>query len=377
MEQVAGAPPDTHQICNGPLETDMAHQFNGARPIGHVRLHFREEGASKIPSSLSAVEQVDGSLWLGADESASVERLSTVDGVNFGSHESFRLADYFELPGGPNQEVDLEGLAWDDEAGRLLLTGSHSLRRKQPKDGESGKDALKTLSIVDRQTNRYLLGFLKLDHVHGDDGKPAPPSVADAAAAMPFTAVASELLDILAGNSLLSPFLTIPSKDNGFDIEGLAINGDCVFLGLRGPVLRGWATVLQVRLEQDGHLLKPAPVTSNGQQYLHHLLDLGGLGIRDLCVIDDDLLVLAGPTMELDGPIRLFRWRNALRNNEERRVDNSVLDLLFDIPWGERVDHAEGISLFRSGNGAARLLVVYDSPAKKRLHEGKYFEADL
>ncbi len=355
----------------------MAHQFNGARPIGHVRLHFREEGASKIPSSLSAVEQVDGSLWLGADESASVERLSTVDGVNFGSHESFRLADYFELPGGPNQEVDLEGLAWDDEAGRLWLTGSHSLRRKQPKDGESGKDALKTLSIVDRQTNRYLLGFLKLDHVHGDDGKPAPPSVADAAAAMPFTAVASELLDILAGNSLLSPFLTIPSKDNGFDIEGLAINGDCVFLGLRGPVLRGWATVLQVRLEQDGHLLKPAPVTSNGQQYLHHLLDLGGLGIRDLCVIDDDLLVLAGPTMELDGPIRLFRWRNALRNNEERRVDNSVLDLLFDIPWGERVDHAEGISLFRSGNGAARLLVVYDSPAKKRLHEGKYFEADL
>ena len=355
----------------------MAHQFNGAQPVGHVRLHFREEGASKIPSSLSAVEQVDGSLWLGADEAASVERLSTVDDVNFDSHESFRLAEYFELPGGPDQEVDLEGLAWDDEAGRLWLTGSHSLPRKQPKDGESGKDALKTLGVVDRQANRYLLGFLKLDHVHGDDGKRAPRPVAHAAAAMPFIADASELVDLLADNSLISPFLAIPSKDNGFDIEGLAVRGDSVFLGLRGPVLRGWATVLQLRLEQDGRLLKPGPIAGNGQKYLHHLLDLGGLGIRDLCVIDDDLLVLAGPTMELDGPIRLFRWRNALGNNEERRVDNSVLDLLFDIPWGERVDHAEGISLFRSGEGDPRLLVVYDSPAKKRLHEGKYFEADL
>jgi len=355
----------------------MAHQFNGAQPIGHVRLHFREGGASKIPSSLSAVEQVNGSLWLGADESASVERLSTVDDVNFDSHESFRLADNFKLPGGPDQEVDLEGLAWDDETGRLWLTGSHSLRRKQPKDGESGKDALKTLSIVDRQANRYLLGFLKLDHTHGDDGKRDSRPAADAGATMPFTADTSELVDLLTDDSLISPFLTIASKDNGFDIEGIAAKGDSVFLGLRGPVLRGWATVLQLRPEQDGRLLKPGLIAGNGQKYLHHLLDLGGLGIRDLCVIDDDLLVLAGPTMELDGPIRLFRWRNALRNSEERRVDNRALDLLFDIPWGERVDHAEGISLFRSGIGDIRLLVVYDSPTKKRLHEGKYFEADL
>lgn len=353
----------------------MAHHFTGAQSTGHVRLHFRDEETSKVPTSLSAIEQVDGSLWLGADESASVERLSTQDDINFGSRESFRLADYFALPGGPDQEVDFEGLAWDGEAGRLWLARSHSLRRRQPKDGESGKDALKAMGIVNRQANRYLLGSIKLNGAQGEGAQRTLQPAADAAAAMLFTAESSQLTDLLADNPLISPFLAIPSKDNGFDIEGLAVKGRSVFLGLRGPELRGWATVLQLRLEQSGKLLKLELIPGGDQTYLHHVVDLGGLVIRDLSVIDDDLLILAGPTMELDGPVRVFRWRNAFRN--ERRIDNSALDLLFDIPWGEHVDHAEGTSLFRSVYGDPQLLVVYDSPSRKRLHEGKYFEVDL
>ena len=41
----------------------------------------------------------------------------------------------------------------------------------------------------------------------------------------------------------LSTYLDIPGKDNGFDIEGLAVKGEKVFVGVRGPVLRGWAVV--------------------------------------------------------------------------------------------------------------------------------------
>ncbi len=44
----------------------------------------------------------------------------------------------------------------------------------------------------------------------------------------------------------------IPGKDNGFDIEGLAVREDRLLLGLRGPVLRGHAFVLELSLEQDG-----------------------------------------------------------------------------------------------------------------------------
>ena len=50
----------------------------------------------------------------------------------------------------------------------------------------------------------------------------------------------------------LSPWLALPGKDNGFDIEGVAVSGERVFLGLRGPVLRGWAVVLELHPEEDG-----------------------------------------------------------------------------------------------------------------------------
>ena len=41
-------------------------------------------------------------------------------------------------------------------------------------------------------------------------------------------------------------------------------------------------------------------------------LNLDGLGIRDLTLRGDDLLILAGPTMDLSGPAAVFRWADAL-----------------------------------------------------------------
>lgn len=196
---------------------------------------------------------------------------------------------------------------------------------------------------------------------------------------MPFDAQGSRLGELLANDPLIDRFLNIPSKENGLDIEGLAVNASTVFLGLRGPVLRGWAVVLQLDLESvEKGLLEPQPLTQKGRRYLRHLLNLDGLGVRDLCVLDNDLLVLAGPTMDLDGPVRLFRWRNALKAAIDACVDGTALEVIFDIPWGFRTEHAEGIALYRATDQAEpRLLVVYDSPAKSRLHQGRYFEADL
>src|SRR4030095_377034 len=91
------------------------------------------------------------------------------------------------------------------------------------------------------------------------------------------------------------------SKDNGLDVEGLAVHGDTLYIGLRGPVLRGWACVLEVLPttdDRDPTRLRVAAF-SDGARYRKHLLDLGGLGVRDLCPDGDDLLVLAGPSMAL------------------------------------------------------------------------------
>ncbi len=62
-----------------------------------------------------------------------------------------------------------------------------------------------------------------------------------------FGARGKDLRDLLEDDEHLAPFLAIPGKDNGLDVEGIAVRGDRVLLGLRGPVLRGWALVLELR----------------------------------------------------------------------------------------------------------------------------------
>ena len=175
------------------------------------------------------------------------------------------------------------------------------------------------------------------------------------------------LITALADDPHLGLFIkaAIPGKDNGFDIEGIGIYQNRIFLGLRGPVLRGWAIVLEIELEDSSSgLLKLGPIGETKELYKKHFLWLNGLGIRDLCVDGKDLLILAGPTMDLDGPVQIYRWVNGV-NSRENVFSNP--DLVQDIPYGNREEHAEGMTLFEDVAGIPSLLVVYDSPAKTRL----------
>ena len=45
-----------------------------------------DEGEEPLRGQLSAVVQADGHLWIASDESNSVERLSRVDGTEYGRH---------------------------------------------------------------------------------------------------------------------------------------------------------------------------------------------------------------------------------------------------------------------------------------------------
>ena len=99
------------------------------------------------------------------------------------------------------------------------------------------------------------------------------------------------------------------------------------------------------------------------------MLDLAGLGVRDLCPQGDDLLVLAGPTMDLDGPVTVYRWHGAMGVEAPTVVRGDALTAEVELPYGLGTDHAEGIGLL--GDPAeGQLLVVYDSPSPERLHEG-------
>ena len=103
----------------------------------------------------------------------------------------------------------------------------------------------------------------------------------------------------LRGNAFLGPYVGLPSKENGLDVEGLAVSGDYVVLGLRGPVLGSHAFIVVLLLPHNGDgVLIPKNIDS--KPYRLHALFLGGLGIRDLLFDGNRLLILAGPAQKTE-----------------------------------------------------------------------------
>ncbi|GAA4249074.1 DUF3616 domain-containing protein [Dactylosporangium darangshiense] len=346
-----------------------------------VRLYLGERSrAATTHTNLSAVRADGPVLWVAGDETATVERLVADDEHEprrYTDETSFRLADLVPLPGADeDEEADIEGLA---RSGPFLwAVGSHSLRRKQIKPHHAGVKPLKRLARVEGQDNRQVLVRLPIGEV---DGLPTPvPCVADGGQKLHAAILSGEdnLRNLLRDDPHLAPFLAIPGKDNGLDIEGIAVHGDRVYLGLRGPVLRGWAFVLELRPYTDP--ADPARLRlrefDDGARYRKHVLALDGLGIRDMCPSGEDLLVLAGPSMDLDGPVRVYRWHHAAHAAAPQVVRGDDLRRELDLPFGDGDDHAEGIAIVGPPQ-RRRLLVVYDSPAPRRLAEDGAVLADL
>ncbi|AVH69574.1 DUF3616 domain-containing protein [Nostoc sp. 'Lobaria pulmonaria (5183) cyanobiont'] len=306
-------------------------------------------------------------LWLGSDETSTIERLSLVDTDKFTEHQQFRVAEFINLPASEEEEIDIEGLAYADNY--LWFVGSHSYKRKKSKPENTDAKNFKRLAKVESEPNRYVLGRIPLINGKLCSSSPHPqkPDVQLNAAKLEVTNQGNLLMTALADDAHLGLFIKagIPGKDNGFDIEGIGIYQNRVFLGLRGPVLRGWAVVLEIELEDSTPgLMKLKQIGELKELYKKHFIWLNGLGIRDLYVDDKDLLILAGPTMDLDGPVQVYRWVNGV-NLGENVFSNP--DFVQDIPYGNREEHAEGMALFQDVAGIPSLLVVYDSPAKSRL----------
>jgi hypothetical protein len=314
---------------------------------------------------LSAVVQIGTDLWLGTDEGTRLARLRPDGEGGYGDASWHSLGELLELPGDEDDEIDIEGLAQDEEA--LWLVGSHSPKREKADGERSEQERLRAPGRVKRRGNRYMLARLPLSREAGSSSL-----VPLRGARLPGGRRRNLLTDALRDDEHLGRFLRIPGKDNGFNLEGLAAAGGHVFLGLRGPVLDGWAVILVVAPEpdpNDDELLRLGRVGKGKGAYRKLLLDLQGLGIRDLHFDGEDLLILAGPTMRLRSDAVVVRWRNAARLADETMISRDRLEHVLDLPYGsgttEAVDHPEGIAVMGEGRDRS-LLVVYDSPGPGR-----------
>ncbi len=352
--------------------TSRAHTAGGAPadPVAQVALAFSDwqplrHVQDPLHKDLSAVTRVGDSLFLACDETASVERLQRMGDGRFGAHSHFALGDYIDLPGGDDGEMDIEGLCATD--GFLWVVGSHSWKRCKPKrDDNSREDALRRMERLEREPNRYCLGRIPLVETEAGLHAPARADGERRAAWIKFGKRHSRLMQWLAKDPHLAPFLDIPSKENGLDIEGLAVRSERVWLGMRGPVLRGHAVILDLELKQEAPGRLKARRVDRGRRYRKHLLDTRGLGIRDMRLDGDDLLLLVGPTMSLEGPAFVLRWRGAAHDDRSGVIAPERIDVVAELPYRLHVDHPEGLELWPEvGPGA--LLVIYDAPAPERV----------
>lgn len=133
---------------------------------------------------------------------------------------------------------------------------------------------------------------------------------------------------------------------------------------MRGPVIQTYAVLLELEIapKPSGRLTIPGPLHKR-------LLELDGLGIRDLKRDGADLLILAGPTTGLDGPCAVYRWTDWLGDppQDDRIVRRHKPDRIIDLPFGRGDDHPEGLVIVDGPGGERELLVICDSPAAARV----------
>jgi hypothetical protein len=348
--------------------------------LSRVLLRFNDQSDDLLGQLSCVTLTPDGSLWVGSDELNTIERLSPVEPHIFASHQPFAINDFIPLVN-QEEEIDIEGMGYFDSY--LWLIGSHSRKRGKPKGKNLEKD-IRKLAEIKPDPNRYLIARIPVvkGELHRYCSHPENIDQTLTAACLQLTESGNLLMDALSQDIHLGPYISmaLPSKENGFDIEGLAVHKNKLFLGLRGPVLRGWAIILEIEVAaSEPGILTLKPISEDGQEYKKHFVNLNGLGIREICFCKKDLIILAGPTMEMEGAMQVFRLKNVLNRPGDSLIGQTSDDLeaLFDLPFTVGSDHAEGLSIFPCLGQKKGLLVVYDAPDAARRIEPNAIFADV
>ncbi|MGC2715621.1 MAG: DUF3616 domain-containing protein [Pseudolabrys sp.] len=229
-------------------------------------------------------------------------------------------------------ELDGEGVAFADNF--FYVIGSHGRPRHDKDATDQAKEAARVAAGLAASSKLIRLKF-----------NPATGEIAREPSVPPSSALAK----LIAAEALFAPSEGKTLEDGGVTVEGVAVGGQRLFAGFRGPVIENKrAVILSAAL---GHFFdgKPAEATL-------HLLPLGpGRGVRDLAAFDKGILILAGPMQDVGGTYSVYRWDGA----------SSSAKLLVDLPdfiseKGRQWKPEALLPLDRDTSGV-RVLVLLDS----------------
>ncbi|WP_102961003.1 DUF6910 family protein [Mangrovicella endophytica] len=162
------------------------------------------------------------------------------------------------------------------------------------------------------------------------------------------------LFEALSASTLKDYLTRSLKREDGLNIEGLAVVGDDLLVGLRAPSVDGNAVVLSVPADM---LFTAAAETVKPSREWR--LPLGpNTGIRDMATLSDgSLLILAGPTLEQDDiPYAVFRV--ALPDGSTDKL--AVLD---DVASGSGRAKAEAVTVLEQSEDQLEILVLFDGLA--------------
>ncbi|KAI9135321.1 DUF3616 domain-containing protein [Acaryochloris sp. CCMEE 5410] len=279
---------------------------------------------------ISAIAYFEDYIFVGSDESQNIISLLKKDGQDFKLIKDVPL----ELDD-EKEEIDIEGMSITTD-GKLCVIGSHSSKRKRIKATKTYAENRQRLETVVVETKKNTIFQLKLD---GNTGQVLERESN------------TQLKGVLEKNTILSRFLNIPSKENGIDIEGLAADNKYLYIGFRGPVLRGNFVPVMVTTFDD--LL----------DYELRFVQLAGNGIRDITRVQDGFLLIAGPVGDGLGPYQLYFWNGEDTIPGEDRPDTSeYCRLIGEIPRPSDYPEAkaEGLTILEDQGKEMTAMMVYD-----------------
>ncbi|NKM23408.1 DUF3616 domain-containing protein [Rhizobium laguerreae] len=218
------------------------------------------------------------------------------------------------------KETDAEGVSFS--GGFFYIVGSHG----RNKEGE-------------KQDSRYFAYRIPASALSGGDlGEENEVSSA--------VEKSDRLADLLDQSDAFKKANALAPEKDGTNIEGLAVTGDKLFVGFRGPLPDGKAVIGETSVNylfDDG---------AGGLEL--HPVDLGkGQAVRDLAPYHDGLLILAGPQDRNGGKAAIYTWTR----------DNGPSQLAELEPVGSKDRQPETLMVLSEENGLIRCLVFDDGDA--------------
>lgn len=283
-------------------------------------------GPVTFTGDLAVADELSGAtihknfLILVPDEGARFDVLKRTDGKHYEHLRSPQLLN-------DAKEIDLEGVCSDGEY--VYMIGSHSLARKKLHPNDTYETNRQRLTQVKDEDSRKHLWRLELD----ESGKIREQQEI-------------KIRSLLKHDEILGSFVDIPSKENGIDIEGVAIRNGKLFVGFRGPVLREEYVPIMVFAEDDP------------ENYSLRFVNLAGRGIRDIATLRTGFLIIGGPVGEAGPNFELYYWDGVDCIPGVGAPGGHVTDI------GKIPDHgkgnAEGIAVLEEKGSQVDALLVYD-----------------